>query len=66
MTSSLALPATHLAPMLSLALLLPLGAAAEDLAAITVKGQALESGRAAYSVPTLGREEIRGAGVSEV
>ena len=66
MTSSLALPATHLAPMLSLALLLPLGAAAEELAAITVKGQALESGRAAYSVPTLGREEIRGAGVSEV
>lgn len=61
MTSCLPLPAT-----LSLALLLPLGAAAEELAAITVKGQALESGRAAYSVPTLGREEIQAAGASEV
>lgn len=51
-----------------LALCLPLGAAAQtaELAPVTVKGQALETSRAAYSVPTLGREEMNAAAVSEV
>lgn len=50
------------------ALALPWAAAAQESvqAAITVKGQALQAGRAAYSVPTLGREEIQLAAVSEV
>ncbi|WP_315126149.1 TonB-dependent receptor domain-containing protein [Comamonas antarctica] len=47
-------------------LCLPLAAAAQELDAITVKGQALETSRAAYSVPTLGREDIQAAAVSEV
>ncbi len=66
MNFCLSRPATRLAPTLSLALLLPLAAAAQELAPVTVKGQALESGRAAYSVPTLGREEIQAAAASEV
>ncbi|MEG1455758.1 MAG: TonB-dependent receptor plug domain-containing protein, partial [Comamonas sp.] len=47
---------------------LPLAAAAQEsvLATVTVKGQALQAGRAAYSVPTLGSEEIKQAAVSEV
>lgn len=63
-------PATRVAPPLSLlsllALLLPLAAAGQELTPVTVKGQALESSRAAYSVPTLGREEIQAAAASEV
>ncbi|MEG2878886.1 MAG: TonB-dependent receptor [Comamonas sp.] len=47
---------------------LPLAAAAQEsvLATVTVKGQALQAGRAAYSVPTLGSEEIKQAALSEV
>lgn len=52
----------------ALALCLPLGAAAQtaELAPVTVKGQALQASRSAYSVPTLGREEIRSAAASEI
>ena len=61
-------PATRLVAALSLALGLPVAAAAQEsvLAPITVKGQALQASRAAYSVPTLGRAEIKEAAVSEV
>ncbi len=50
----------------ALVLCLPLAAAAQELGAITVKGQALETSRAAYSVTTLGRGDIQAAAVSEV
>jgi len=61
-------PAVRRVPLLALFLCLPLGSAAQgtELAPVTVKGQALESSRAAYSVPTLGREEIRAASAKEV
>lgn len=51
-----------------LALCLPPGAMAQttELAPVTVKGQALQASRSAYSVPTLGHAEIRAAAVSEV
>jgi outer membrane receptor protein involved in Fe transport len=52
----------------SLALGLPWAAAAQEATQhpITVKGQALQSSRAAYSVPVLDREDIKQAAVSEV
>ncbi|MCD2511215.1 TonB-dependent receptor [Comamonas endophytica] len=58
----------QLPPLLCATLALCLGAAAraDELPAVTVKGQALEASRAAYSVPTLGREDIQAAAVSEV
>ena len=61
-------PATRLLAAVSLALGLPLAGAAQEsvLAPTTVKGQALQSNRAAYSVPVLGREDIQQAAVSEV
>ncbi|MGN1057325.1 MAG: TonB-dependent receptor [Comamonas sp.] len=53
----------------AIALFLPLGAAAQasdpQLQALTVKGQTLQTSRSAYSVPTLGRDEIAAAHVSE-
>ena len=53
----------------AIALFLPLGAMAQtseaQLQELTVKGQTLQSSRATYSVPTLGRDEIAAANVSE-
>lgn len=74
MTFRIFRPDTRIAPTLTrvaaLALLLPLTVAAQnaeaEVAPLTVKGQALEASRTAYSVPTLGREEIQAAQVSEV
>lgn len=60
----------HLPPLLThsaIGLCLPLAASAAEpaLAELTVKGQALESSRSAYSVPALDRAEIQAAHISE-
>jgi iron complex outermembrane receptor protein len=53
----------------AIALFLPLGVVAQasepQLQELTVKGQTLQTSRAAYSVPTLSRDEIAAAHVSE-
>lgn len=54
----------------AIALFLPLGVMAQSaepqMSELTVKGQTLQSSRAAFSVPTLGRDEIAAANATEV
>lgn len=51
----------------AVAMCLPMASYATDaqLPELTVKGEALQSSRAAYSVPTLHRDDIQAAGVTE-